>query len=353
MWKGPVGHAPSCLCGGLQIRDYLAFKYDLNATSPHGGATSADAQLAASASMPLKDLQAAMQQLLASKDLSAAEAELAAANLALLMPADAKAAAAGAVGGGQAAGPRHVWYGDPLLSTSDARHSVEVRFDAGWLAGWLAGRQAGRQTWCRLLLLRPGWVWQLGHALLPCPSLLLLPLILPCTSGCLQGYGEMEKLLLEQQRQDWSMFEYSGQLVCRDVEGWQVRQSVCPQADRPLTSTCMLDGVCCALLAGTKTCSPRLIDCDALTAGGGECAASEANAAAGALPRPAAGPLHTRCLHFGCPRLLLRPCTYVLGWTGARGRAEGAASASFCVLRLAAGLWCAAVAAVVSSADAC
>ena len=34
----------------------------------------------------------------------------------------------------------------------------------------------------------------------------------------------MEKSLSEQQRQDWSMFEYSGQLVCRDVEGWQVRR---------------------------------------------------------------------------------------------------------------------------------
>lgn len=33
----------------------------------------------------------------------------------------------------------------------------------------------------------------------------------------------MEVLLVEQQRQDWSMFEYAGQLVCRDVEGWQVR----------------------------------------------------------------------------------------------------------------------------------
>lgn len=32
----------------------------------------------------------------------------------------------------------------------------------------------------------------------------------------------MEALLVEQQRQDWSMFEYAGQLVCRDVEGWQV-----------------------------------------------------------------------------------------------------------------------------------
>ena len=126
MWEGLAGWVKTRLCGVLQIRDYLALKYDLNATNPDGGATSADAQLAASASTPLKDLQAAMQQLLASKDLSAAEVELAAANLALLMPVDGKAAA-GAAGVGQPAGPRHVWYGDPLLSTSDTRHSVRVR----------------------------------------------------------------------------------------------------------------------------------------------------------------------------------------------------------------------------------
>ena len=47
----------------------------------------------------------------------------------------------------------------------------------------------------------------------------------------------MEELLSEQQRQDWSMFEYSGQLVCRDVEGWQVRPAVVP--DRPRAATCM------------------------------------------------------------------------------------------------------------------
>lgn len=34
----------------------------------------------------------------------------------------------------------------------------------------------------------------------------------------------MEALLVEQQRGDWTMFEYAGQLVCRDVEGWQVRR---------------------------------------------------------------------------------------------------------------------------------
>ena len=115
------------MCGVLQIRDYLALKYNLDATNPDGSATSADAQLAASASTPLKDLQAATQQLLASKDLSVAEAELAAANLALLMPVDGKVAAAGASDGGRPAGLRHVWYGDPLLSTSDSRHIVKVR----------------------------------------------------------------------------------------------------------------------------------------------------------------------------------------------------------------------------------
>jgi hypothetical protein len=35
----------------------------------------------------------------------------------------------------------------------------------------------------------------------------------------------MEDLLLDQQRQDWSMFEYAGQQVCREVEGWQVRSA--------------------------------------------------------------------------------------------------------------------------------
>ena len=39
---------------------------------------------------------------------------------------EAAKAASGAAGGEQAARPRHVWYGDPLLSACDARHSVEV-----------------------------------------------------------------------------------------------------------------------------------------------------------------------------------------------------------------------------------
>lgn len=66
--------------------------------------------------MTLAELQAAAAQLVASRDLSAAEAELAGANLVLL--------------GGEG-GPRHVWYGDPLLSTSEQRHSVEVRVGLG------------------------------------------------------------------------------------------------------------------------------------------------------------------------------------------------------------------------------
>lgn len=44
----------------------------------------------------------------------------------------------------------------------------------------------------------------------------------------------MEALLVEQQRQDWSMFEYAGQLVCRDVEGWQVGRAAAARA-RALT----------------------------------------------------------------------------------------------------------------------
>ena len=90
--------------------------------APTGTAPPAAGDLGALAAQQGLDVQ----QLLASKDLSAAEVELAAANLALLMPVDGKAAA-GAAGVGQPAGPRHVWYGDPLLSTSDTRHSVRVR----------------------------------------------------------------------------------------------------------------------------------------------------------------------------------------------------------------------------------
>ncbi|KAL4433793.1 hypothetical protein ABPG75_000234 [Micractinium tetrahymenae] len=167
------------------IREYLALKFDPNAAQPaDGGAALGDAQLAASASLPLRELQAAVAQLAASRDLSAAEAELANANLALLEPAGSAAGvAAGAAHGAGGSGSggeqrrRHVWYGDPLLSTSDSRHSVA-------------------------------------------------------------GYSEMEELLVEHQRQDRSMFEYAGQLVCRDVEGWQAVVSALPVKPMLLREPC-------------------------------------------------------------------------------------------------------------------
>lgn len=145
-----------------QLRAYLALKHP-GLGSPEGGAD-ADAALAASAGMTLAELGAAAQALAGARDLSAAEAELAAANLALVQAPWGGGEGPAAVGDGPAAaGPTHVWYGDPLLSSGESRHSVG-------------------------------------------------------------GYAAMEALLVEQQRQDWSMFEYAGQLVCRDVEGWQVRR---------------------------------------------------------------------------------------------------------------------------------
>ena len=120
----------------MQLRKYLARTYDPSGPAP------ADAALAASASMPLHELRASVAALAASRDLSPAEAELAAANLALLQPdhsADGSGDAEGGSGGGGggARRRRHVWYGDPLLSTSEARHRVEVR----------AGEEACRRGW--------------------------------------------------------------------------------------------------------------------------------------------------------------------------------------------------------------
>lgn len=74
----------------------------------------------------LRELQAAATQLAASRDLSAAEAELANANLALLMPAGSAADAPPEGSSGGERQRRHVWYGDPLLNSSDSRHSVAV-----------------------------------------------------------------------------------------------------------------------------------------------------------------------------------------------------------------------------------
>ncbi len=125
-----------------QIREYLSLKHaglaedPRPAIAPPSGSIqayhasiaedSADGQLAASAAWTLADLSAAAQQLVASRDLSAPEAELAAANLALLQGGGSGNTAEEGSSGG-AAQRQHVWYGDPLLSTGETRHSVEVR----------------------------------------------------------------------------------------------------------------------------------------------------------------------------------------------------------------------------------
>ena len=167
----------ACCRASSQIREFLRLKYppetaaaaSTTAASSSLGAA-VDAQLAASISWPLADLPAVSQQLLACKDLSAADAELAVANLALLLPGSG--AGGGAVVAHDHAPPlssmrQHVWYGDPLLTSSGSDSSSGI-----------------------------------------CHSV----------AG---GYAAMETLLIEGQRQDWSAFEHAGQLVCRDVEGWR------------------------------------------------------------------------------------------------------------------------------------
>lgn len=189
-----------------QLREYLALRHPALLASPRGASRAAaaaalaaraeaEAALAASASWPLADLAAAAQQLAAARELSAGEVELASANLAALRAPG---------------GPRHVWYGDPLLSTPEQRHCVQVRARA-----WVG---APTRAWARR---------RLACQLLPpsCPStrVPLLARYSPPTGLHLQSYEAAEDLLADQQRQDWSLFEHAGQLVCRDVEGWQVR----------------------------------------------------------------------------------------------------------------------------------
>ncbi|KAL4853977.1 Inactive ubiquitin carboxyl-terminal hydrolase 53 [Chlorella vulgaris] len=154
-----------------RLRQYLACKHQGLNSSSEDVARAADIELALSASLPFRHLRSAVHHLAQIKELPASEAELALANLTLLNQlAEASAAATAAATAATADGeavvvphsnmPPSVWYGDPLLSTSNSRH-------------------------------------------------------------CVEGYAEMEQLLVDQQRQDWGMFLYGGQMVCRDVEGWQ------------------------------------------------------------------------------------------------------------------------------------
>ena len=264
---------PPCLFvfAGQQIREYLALKCGQSnaaaaaAAAAGGGGgdaaaaaeATADERLAASASWTLAELAAAVQQLAASKDLGAAEAELAGANLALLQ-GGGEGGEGGGGGSSSGVARRHVWYGDPLLSTSETRHSVEVRRCRGRRAGyWERGcwacsgsvggpaGGAGRAmaapaacTLCRLLHMTchappPPADPRAARcspraAVTPHPPLVpfSFPSQPPTPSPIQQGYEAMEALLAEQQRQDWSMFEYAGQLVCRDVEGWQVTRGL-------------------------------------------------------------------------------------------------------------------------------
>lgn len=108
----------------------------------------------------------------------------------------------------------------------------------------------------------------------------------------------MEALLVEQQRQDWSMFEYAGQLVCRDVEGWQVGTRIAPALYGPCIDC--IDGVLRAGFCSTGLCSttfclgsssleqvvlqptttPPTLPSLTLPPGCGVCAAGQAHAAA-------------------------------------------------------------------------
>lgn len=81
---------------------------------------------------------------------------------------------------------------------------------------------AGCRSWAGLQL------WQ-SQPPLPC---MLLALPAP------QSYEAAEDLVADQQRQDWSLFEYAGQLVCRDVEGWQAVVSALPAKPALLREPC-------------------------------------------------------------------------------------------------------------------
>lgn len=169
--------------------------------------------------MSLPDLAASVAQLAASRDLSPGEAERAASNLAL----------AGA------APPCHVWYGDPLLSSADAQHSVD-------------------------------------------------------------SYDAMEAVLGEQQRADWSMFDYAGDLVRREIEGWKARACLCARQESTSGSgrrrSAALECPVAEASCGRLSALPPFLSPANPPAGSGERVAVKAQAAARALPRPAARPLH-------------------------------------------------------------
>eukprot|EP00887_Chlorella_sp_A99_P005124 scaffold25.g5124.t1 len=129
--------------------------------APAAAAEAAEAAtrlLCETARMPLRALAGAVQALAAARELTPAEADLAAANLRRL------------AGGGEGGEPAHVWYADLAL--------------VGGGAGAGAAGDAGSKAEAK-------------------------------------GYAEMERALMEQQRQNWQLFDAAGQLVCRDVEGWQ------------------------------------------------------------------------------------------------------------------------------------
>lgn len=180
-----------------QIREYLNLKHaglsedprpavvqstgSLQAYHASIAEDSADGQLADSAAWTLADLAAAAQQLAANRDLSTAEAELAAANLALLQGGGSSGAAEEGGSGGGAAQRRHVWYGDPLLSTSETRHSVEVGggwldSDGGWLWRWYSACVLRLQATAACL---PGWLCMLGGHTCCSDSLAAAPTVLP------------------------------------------------------------------------------------------------------------------------------------------------------------------------------
>lgn len=120
-----------------RLRQYLARRHQGLNSSSEDVARAADIELALSASLPFRHLRSAVHHLAQIKELPASEAELALANLTLLNQlAEASAAATAAATAATADGeavvvphsnmPPSVWYGDPLLSTSNSRHCVEV-----------------------------------------------------------------------------------------------------------------------------------------------------------------------------------------------------------------------------------
>ena len=150
------------------IREYLHRKLDglqqQQAAAQAAGSETVGRLLCETARLPLSQLGTAVAQLASSRELTPADAELATANLRRLQGKEE--------GEGE---QRHVWYGDtpPILGSSTVSSSMSSS----------------------------GLAIEVKHEA--------------------RGYDEMEQLLMEQQRHDWQMFDHAGQLVCRDVEGWQ------------------------------------------------------------------------------------------------------------------------------------